>query len=695
MEMHRMKDCVRWVTLFLGMVSSPSFAGEFDELPVVLSASRLRQPLAEAPSAVTVIDRAMIEASGARHIADLMRYVPGTVVGYNDGNHPVVSMHGMSGTYASGVQVLVDGVSVYSPLWGGMQWEELPLAMSDIDRIEVIRGPNAAVFGPNSYAGVINIITRHPTAERGWSLTANAGDGGIGDFSLSRAGDFENGHQYRVTMGQRASQGFDSRPDSQYQLFGNFRSEHQIDATNALQVTVRAAENKKDNGDYTATGSSRVPHPAEAGLFHFQTRWTHATSVDDEWWLQFYHQQSKTSDQATVDYRQSRFWTVLNFLFGPALVTVPNPLPYQLDSRFETKRDGVEFQQTRRWSPTIRAVWGVEARRDAASSPTFLGSGEEQSATLLRAYGNLEWRLAPTWVLNLANMVEKNSLATTGWSPKVALSWQPVPGHVFRAGISSAMRTPSLLETRANWGYRIPSQISTLLNPAMLAALRGLGMSDPLRFTLSQSSGSVDNETVRAEEIGYSFDIPEWRFGGEMRWVWEHHHGLISDVARSGLLSAADFANQDRIEVEGGDLTLRWKPIDGTSLRLALGRTAVRSSTAPLQYNMSAPETTVSFLWDQRIDRDWRASVNYQRVSAMSWTDSGNNNNNPPMAPIENLNLRLARQLRVSGFAQSEVALVTQNALGDHREYFLGMAANGTPETVATRRTFLQFSGQF
>ena len=79
----------------------------------------------------------------------------------------------------------------------------------------------------------------------------------------------------------------------------------------------------------------------------------------------------------------------------------------------------------------------------------------------------------------------------------------------------------------------------------------------------------------------------------------------------------------------------------------------------------------------------------------MSWTDSGNNNNNPPMAPIENLNLRLTRQLRVSGFAQSEVALVTQNALGDHREYFLGMVANGTPETVATRRTFLQFSGQF
>ena len=84
----------------------------FDDYPVVLSASRLTQPLIEAPSAVTVIDREMIEASGARQIADLMRFVPGAVVGYNDGNRPVVALRGMSGVYAAGVQVLVDGVSV-------------------------------------------------------------------------------------------------------------------------------------------------------------------------------------------------------------------------------------------------------------------------------------------------------------------------------------------------------------------------------------------------------------------------------------------------------------------------------------------------------------------------------------------------------------------------------------------------------
>lgn len=696
MGWYRMKGFSPWVTLALGVMSSLSFAGEFDELPVVLSASRLRQPLTEAPSAVTIIDRDMIEASGVRHIADLMRFVPGAVVGYNDGNHPVVAMHGMSATYASGVQVLLDGVSVYSPLWGGMQWEELPLALADIDRIEVVRGPNAAVFGPNSYAGVINIITRHPALEQGWSVSANAGEGGIADFAVSHSAGFENDHKYRATFGQRASQGFDSRPDSQYQLFGNIRSEQQVDASNAVEMTLRAAENKKDNGDYTAIGSSRVPHPAETGLFHFQTRWTHASSADDEWWIQFYHQQSKTRDQVTVDYRQSRFWSGLNALFGGALGgVVPNPLRYNVDSGFETERDGIEFQQTRRWSSTLRTVWGVESRHDAAVSPTFLAGDEKQSANLLRAYGNVEWRFAPAWTLNLANMIEKNTLASTAWSPKAALTWQPVSGHVFRVGISSALRTPSIYEAKANAGYAIPVVISSRMPPPLLAALRAFGMTDPSRFTLMQSSGKADNETVQAEEVGYSFEIPEWRVSGEMRWVWEHHHGLMTEVSRVGLLAPADFVNADRVEVEGGDLTLRWKPNDDTSWRLALSRTAIRSPTAPSQYNGSAPETTVSFLWDQRIDQNWRASMNYQRVGAMSWTDSGGGSNHPALAPIEYLNLRLARRINVSGFSQGELALVTQNALGNHREYFAGLSANGTPETVAARRSFLQFSGQF
>lgn len=648
---------------------------EFGDLPVVLTASRLRQPLIEAPSAVTVIDRQMIDASGARHIADLMRYVPGAVVGYNDGNRPVVTLHGMSGTYASGVQVLIDGVSVYTPLWGGMQWEELPLALDDLERIEVIRGPNAAVFGPNSFSGVINIITRHPAADSDWKLTANTGNRGVADFSLSRSSSLENGTKYRATFGQRASDGFDTRPDTQRQYFGNFRSEYQVSSKDSLHLSVYAADNKKDNGDYTSTGSSQLPHPNYSNRLDFQVRWSSALSSEEEWWIQYYHQQSKTEDAVSVNYKDSAFWRKLVAAVPALAIAFPNPIPYRVDSGYETQRDGVEFQHTFRLGPSARAVYGMEARRDSASSATYLGNGQ-QSSLLTRLYGSLEWKFRDDWTLHLADMIEKNSLADTGMSPKIAVTWQPFTGHVFRLGLSSALRTPSLSEKRANVSYPIPVPI--------IAAIGGA-----LTEFRAQTNGKANNEKVSAEEVGYSFNILEWNLVGDIRWSWEHYKDLM------GKDTSGSFVNLDKSEMEGGDLTLKWSPVDSTMFRLALNRTRVSSSTAPSSFNLSAPEHTVSFLWDQKVSNDWRSSVNYQRVGAMHWTDAGNNDNNPAIPAIDYLTLRLGRHLNITSFSDAEIAVVIQNALGSHRDYWAGLAVNGQKETIAPRISFLQFIGRF
>lgn len=659
---------------------------DLDDFPVVLSASRLRQPLLESPSAVTVIDRAMIEASGARHIADLIRFVPGAVVSYNDGNRPVVAIHGMSATYASGVQVLIDGVSVYSPLWGGMQWEELPLAMSDIERIEVIRGPNAALFGPNSFTGVVNIITRHPASEQGWLVSGTTGTKGIADFSISNASALDNGLKLRMTMGQRASDGFDSRPDTQRMLYGNLRGEYQVSSTESVQLSLRMADNNKDNGDYTASGSNRVPHANQSDLAHVQMRWTHADSTDNEWWVQYYHLVSNTNDHVTVNYRDSSFFrkSFKNLLVGLSL-TVSNPLIYNINSDFATERDGVEIQSTRRWSDVVRTVWGMESRRDNAKSLTYLGASS-QSAFLTRAYGNVEWRFAPNWSLNLAAMAERNSLASTGYSPKAALTWEFLSGHVLRIGSSGSQRTPSIYEARANVSYPVPGEIVSVLSP--YAALLGIVVPTTIN---ARTAGNVDSETVRTDEIGYSFNIPEWQMGGDFRLAADHYHGLITAVG-----SSRNFENVDRIDVASHDATVYWRPMEQTILRLAISHVKVSSPTAPLAFNNSAPEDTLSLLWDQRFSENWRGSINYQRVGSMAWTDAGDSSTgNPRLPPIDYLNLRLARKLRTWSLHDGEVALVVQNALGNHREYFAGLSTNGTPDTIASRVAFVQFHGQF
>ena len=157
---HRLYIAALSAGIGCGSVLAADYPTEQDylqEFPIVLSASRLSQPLSETPNAVTVIDRGMIVASGARNIADVFKLVPSMYVGYENGHTPIVSYRGITDAYARRMQVLVDGRSIYLPIFGHVDWAELPLDIGDIDRIEVVRGPSAASHGSNSVQGVINI----------------------------------------------------------------------------------------------------------------------------------------------------------------------------------------------------------------------------------------------------------------------------------------------------------------------------------------------------------------------------------------------------------------------------------------------------------------------------------------------------------------------------------------------------------
>ncbi len=162
-------------------------ADYFADQPIVLSVSRLSQPVSEAPAAVTVIDRAMIEASGYRHVVDLLRLVPGFQVTWTQGNLPAVTYHGLSSLQSRRMQVLVDGRSVYNPGYGLVFWRALPVALEDIDRIEVVRGPHAAYDGVNAFQATIHIHTRHAASTPGSSVTVGAGENEARDLVASFA----------------------------------------------------------------------------------------------------------------------------------------------------------------------------------------------------------------------------------------------------------------------------------------------------------------------------------------------------------------------------------------------------------------------------------------------------------------------------------------------------------------------------
>jgi iron complex outermembrane receptor protein len=180
---------------------------ETNDLPMVLSATRLQQSLFDAPAAVTVIDHQMIEQSGIREIPELLRLVPGMVVGYESGSEAFVSHHGTSADLARRMQVLVDGRSIYQPLLASVDWIGLPLDIRDIERIEVIRGPNAASYGVNSFFAVVNIITRHPADVTGETVSYRRGENGIEDYH-ARIAKKVGAVDWQLSLTGRADEGF-------------------------------------------------------------------------------------------------------------------------------------------------------------------------------------------------------------------------------------------------------------------------------------------------------------------------------------------------------------------------------------------------------------------------------------------------------------------------------------------------------
>ena len=247
-------SCRLWLfsILFCQTALADEYASELDyyqALPTVLSASRMPQPLSEAPNAMTVIDRRMIVASGFRSIADLFKLVPGMYVSYYKGSQPIVSYHGATDQYSRRMQVLIDGRSVYLPPMNTVDWADLPITVDDIERIEVIRGPAAASYGANSTQGVINIITRD--AMDGKSVSYTHGDKGINDASV-RFGNRGKRYAYRMSIAYIADNGYDNLTtnpngitgpsllnnsyDSNQARMANYRGNYHPDGTNSFDL---------------------------------------------------------------------------------------------------------------------------------------------------------------------------------------------------------------------------------------------------------------------------------------------------------------------------------------------------------------------------------------------------------------------------------------------------------------------------
>lgn len=147
----------------------------------VTSVSKKEQKLSRTAAAVFVITQEDIQRSGATNIPDLLRMVPGLQVAQINGDNWAITARGFDGQYSNKLLVLIDGRTAYSPILSGVYWNAEEVPLPTIERIEVIRGPGAAVWGANAVNGVINITTLKASSTQGGLLTA-----GVGSYAKSR-----------------------------------------------------------------------------------------------------------------------------------------------------------------------------------------------------------------------------------------------------------------------------------------------------------------------------------------------------------------------------------------------------------------------------------------------------------------------------------------------------------------------------
>ncbi len=605
------------------------------ELPVVLSASRLAQPLADAPGAVTVIDRETIRASGAREIADLFRLVPGFQVSYANGANPVVNYHGLSEEFSRRMQVLVDGRSAYSPYsLGGVNWNLLAIAIDDIERIEVFRGSNSATYGANAFLGVANIITRQPSQHRGTRISATYGDQGVRDNVASHEGGAGN-LDYRFTIGRRHDAGFNGVNDEKHVGFFNLRGDYRIDGRDALSLQLGASEHSAGAG--FATRSSNPPRTQEGDSLYARLQWVRSTGAGEELRLSAYHQRESGKE---------------SFVIPTPLIGLTVPV----NADHTETRSNIELQHTFLPGAATRAVWGLEARHDTVGSQFMFNTPEVQSTSLARAFGNLEWRAHAMLLLNLGATLERYSLSGTNLAPRLMLNFQPDPSHTVRLGVSRAYRTPSLAEQRGDSRYYY-SPTGTLA----AWTYRALGGLQP--------------ERVLARELSYLGVFRAMNLTLDAR-LFNERVDRIIDLTEA---APRNFLNMAQASVHGAEYQAKWRAAENT--HITLNQAFVRIVSPDPRLSLSAPTHTTTLFATQAFPHDWHLSLIHHWVGAVKWLGFAEQTNS-----YRRLDLRLAHRFR-AGPSRGEVALTTQNLLTPYAEY--------RNEYLLSRRAFVSASLEF
>jgi iron complex outermembrane receptor protein len=660
------------------LAAAPSENDYFADLPVVLSVSRLAQPLDETPGAVTVIDRDMIRLSGARSVTELMRLVPGFQVSdSHEALAPALSYHGAFNSFPNEMQVLIDGRSVYGAFDIGSVAQGLQsVDLEDIERIEVLRGSNSAAYGARAFLGVINIETREPTATRGGVLQKRSGENGVDDY-FARLGWGVGGSDFRVSASRRADAGLAGAAGGNRAANLNVRAD--LQPTPEYELEIRAGGSEQAEWIGLANSGGNLPRQVVSDLGYVQADWRRIISDDQDLLVSVSHGEERYADAF-------RFAGWPTFAGGPVLFAgVP------VDFGGTARNDTIGLQHTLRARPELRIVWGGELRREGVRSRSLYGTDAELSTEFRRLYGNLEWRLAPSVVFNGGGMLENDSATGSSVAPRAMLNWHVVPGQTFRIGASKAYRPASIYERQVDTVY-VGAPISTgplgslcdstLHSPptAWNAACFLPGASFVPRFGANTNTGSLRPESLLAKEIGY---LGEFRSIGLVADVRAFHErvsdfigrqnaatstsspALLANALASAGIRTGAYTNSTTpdFSIIGYEIQTQWVLWPGS--RLLANYADIRVESPDVAFATAAPRRSSGIVWFQQLPQDYDVSLMLFQASSSPWVSSTDSATAPAW---HRLDARIGKRFQVSG-SRVEAAVVVQNIGSDYWDY--------------------------
>jgi iron complex outermembrane recepter protein len=439
----------------------------------VTTVSRKSENIFNAAAAIHVITQEDIRRSGVNSLPEALRMAPGLEVARPNSRQWAISSRGFNDTFANKLLVLMDGRTLYTPLFSGVFWEEVDTVLEDVDRIEVIRGPGATLWGANAVNGVINILTKSARDTQGLLIS---GGGGLEERAFGTVrygGQLGTNAFYRVYAKyfdrdeSTLLDGGGGVGDSWWKTQQGFRLDWELNEINKL--TLQSDYYYGDFGgryflsSFTPPGLFAKEIRTETKGFNTLGRWTHHFSSDSELALQAYYDRTDRS-----------------FGIGKEL------------------RDTVDIDLQHRFhlGGQHEIVWGGGYRYsvdELSQGPDLTLANPSRGVQLGSAFVQDEIALFSDRLhVTLGTKIEHNDFTGLEVQPSGRIAWRPNNRHTLWGAISRAVRTPS----RTERDIRIFVDPGNLLPPSLFPILVAL-----------EGNRDFDSEELLAYEMGYRVEV--------------------------------------------------------------------------------------------------------------------------------------------------------------------------------------------